>query len=350
MTPSKRTITLKVDGPKRVPVSVVAEKLQAAQRLLLNIGSALRGGGRRGAFKAEILEGCELVFVESRPGSLEVVAELSHPVLFPEEGVEIGNQAIDKMSETLPVVSQGDRKGMERLYPDHGQRMRVLNATLALLPGREDEYDIVVTTDSASVRFSPLDRPRVIAMSRAEEEPAPSQEVRTLTGKLYLIEVETGQRQLGLIVENRQVPCYYTPEYEDLVRQLVPGSLVEVEGIATIGDEDRVARIEEILEARAVDIAPIHWSRLSYQNRRFMLKQSLHVDVQFRDGVWVHECEPLGILAYGQTRTESVEAFRQDFAACYDVIALEADENLTDDARELKVRINDMVQKVEEIA
>jgi len=171
--------------------------------------------------------------------------------------------------------------------------------------------------------------------------------VQTLTGLLYLIEVATAQRHLGLIVSNRHISCYYSPEYEESVRELIPGSLVEIEGRATLDEQGEVRQIDEILNVRPVQLVPLNWRKVIHGNRRFVLRQQIQIRVNYDDGLWVHEYEPLGIISYASSRSESLEAFREDFAACWDLIAQEDDENLTTDAKEFKEKLLSLVDKVE---
>lgn len=348
-----RTLILRIEGESaregRVPVALLASKLRAIQHLLFNIGSALRGGGRRGTWKAEVQQACELIFIEARTGSLEIVTKVPEPsTLFPH--LEIGTQALARTGETLQAIHRRSPDTIEKFFPDYGQRTRILNSALPLLPEEEAEYEVSVQTEVASVQIGADARTYLVDLMREELGEVPEEEIRTLLGKLYLIEVATGDRQVGLIVRNRRVHCFYSSEYEDIVRDLIPGSLVEVEGRATLSEHGEVERIEEILDARPVDLIPLRWTRVVYGDRIFRLTTPIHVNVDFRDGLWIHECEPLGILAYGESRGKSLNAFRMDFAACWDLVAEEDDANLTVDARELKQKFRELVQEVQELS
>jgi len=96
-------------------------------------------------------------------------------------------------------------------------------------------------------------------------------------------------------------------------------------------------------------LVPFVCRRVAYGERTFHLSEPMQVHVDNHDGVWVHEYEPLGIIAAGDTRAESLDAFRMDFAACYDLIAQEEDGHLTLDARELKKRMLALVERVEKV-
>ncbi len=350
MPQDPHVLVLKIEGLSagQIPLTLLADKLQAAQRLLLNIGSAIRGGGRRGAWRAEVLQGCTLVFSDSRPGSLEVFTRLASPLpglLQPAQ--ELGVEALARTGLTLKAIKEKDRPTLEKFFPDFGHRARILKSALPLIPEQDAQYDIAVSTSTADVQLGNALREYVVELAREETLDFLPEEIRTLTGKLYLIEVATGQRQLGLIVNNRQIHCFYNQELEDVIRELIPGSLVEVEGRATLDEFGQIQRIEEILDVVPIQLVPLYWSNLIYDNRRFHLNQPIQINPVFHEGVWVHEYEPLRISALGHLRHESLQAFKMEFAACWDQLAEEEDDNLTEDAQDLKKQLLAIVRTVE---
>lgn len=90
----------------------------------------------------------------------------------------------------------------------------------------------------------------------------------------------------------------------------------------------------------------LQW-KVKFEGREFHLRKPLSVKETFENRLWTHECDELGILAYGHTEDESKRAFAMEFASCWDHIATEADNNLTTDAKDLKRQILDFVQRVE---
>ncbi|MFH0809572.1 MAG: hypothetical protein V2A77_03750 [Pseudomonadota bacterium] len=351
---AERTLVLRVEGelgqPGKVPLALLADKLQAAQRVLNNIGSALRGGGRRGAWKAEVLQACELIFQSAHHSSLEVVATVPEPTQISLPDLDTGKKSLAHLGRTVQALQEHDRQRIADLYPDYGQRARVLSSLLSLFPEEGSEYDLAIKTASAETTLTGELRSYVARMAREELVELPGEALRTLTGKLYRIEVETGQRHLGLIVQNRHILCYYSAEYEDIVRDLVPGSLVEVEGKATLDEEGRVQRIEDIIDARSVQLVPLYWTRIVWADKIFVLRRPMQIRNDFQDGLWIHEYEPLAIYSYGATRAESLDAFRAEFAACWDLIAQEEDKLLTEDARELKQTMKAIVEEVKPLS
>lgn len=352
MTQDPHILVLKIEGLSagQIPLSLLADKLHATQRLLLNIGSAIRGGGRRGAWRTEVLQGCTLVFSDTRAGSLEVFTRLAQPPpgLF-QPGQDLGVDALARTGLTLKAITEKDRETLEKFFPDFGHRARILKSALPLIPEQDAQYDIAVSTSTADVRLGTALREYVVELAREETPDFLQEEIRTLTGKLYLIEVSTGQRQLGLIVNNRQIHCFYSQEFEDVIRELIPGSLVEVEGRATLDEFGQVQRIEEILDVVPIQLIPLYWNNLIYDNRRFHLNQPIQINPVFHEGVWVHEYEPLRMYAFGHLRHESLQAFKMEFAACWDQLAEEEDNNLTEDAQDLKRQLLALVRTVETI-
>src|SRR5713101_5745057 len=84
---------------------------------------------------------------------------------------------------------------------------------------------------------------------------------------------------------------------------------------------------------------PVELGTIKHRNRVFSLAQPIRVNVELDKDLWVLECRPLRILAYGESRERALASFCEDFADLYDHIGGMADENLTDDARELKMRM-----------
>ncbi len=346
-----RELVISIQGAaadeERVPVLVVADKLRAAQRLLFNVATVLVGGGRRGTWRADVMDACSLHFRETRAGSLQIVSEVPDPVFLMFDVGDLGIDALRKTSDALESITERDAKAIARMFPDSGHRARIMNSALALLPDPEAEYRVSVGAAGRVVSLAPELRSFITMVARPDLGTIPGEEIRTLTGKLYRIEVETGQRHLGLAMSNRHIRCFFTPDLEDTVRDLVPGSYVELDGRVTLNDQGEVHEVEDVIDVRPVDVGPLEWKRVVHEGRRFVLRQAVHISVEFSDGVWVHHLAPLGIIAYGHSRLESLDAFREEFAAIYDSIVQEDEAKLTEDALELKATMQGLIESVE---
>ena len=81
-------------------------------------------------------------------------------------------------------------------------------------------------------------------------------------------------------------------------------------------------------------------------NRMFEFHRPLRVAGHEEGGLWIHECKPLRILAYAETREASWQAFVDYFESDWDAIAQEKDPRLTLDAREMKREYLKLVKSV----
>ena len=94
---------------------------------------------------------------------------------------------------------------------------------------------------------------------------------------------------------------------------------------------------------------PIYRREIRYGDRCFVLSEPIYIDQRYEGGAWICRFEPLGILAYGSSFEEAYGAFQMEFACCWDEIACEDDTHLTEDAKELKRKLCDLVTKVESV-
>jgi hypothetical protein len=349
MKPKPRQITLKIETPGRVSLEILANKTQALQRLLWNIGSALSGGGKRGPRQSKVLQTCSLFFVEANPGSLEMLAQLPDSTeLFDE--LELGTKSLNAVGPTLAAVQNKNYREVETTFPDSGQRARVIKSLAPLAPEEDAEYDLLIATADSSISLDARFHSDVTTMIRDEVLQIPEEAVRTITGILYLIEIATGSPRIGILTENRRIECHYDQDYETIITDLVPGSLVEVEGRAILNDRGDIDNIAQVYDITPVEpIMPLTWTRVDYGNKRFLLNEQIQIRQAYTDSVWSCEFEPLGILAFGLSRRNAVTGFRADFAACWHDIAQEDDANLTTDAIHLKKKLRDLVKKVNDI-
>jgi len=84
--------------------------------------------------------------------------------------------------------------------------------------------------------------------------------------------------------------------------------------------------------------------KLACSNWQFTLVKPICLQEGYERGTWTRRYDPLGILAYGRSREEVVAAFCEEFACCWEEIALEEDTNLTSDAQELKAKLRSIVK------
>jgi hypothetical protein len=148
-------------------------------------------------------------------------------------------------------------------------------------------------------------------------------------------------------VEDYFVECFIPEEKRYLIHNnLTTGTFVEVPGKASLTRGGLVKSILEVEDIRPVKVGSLTWNRLSGHDRLFHFKHPLEVLARHDGGGWVFEAPEIGIKAYAERRSDAIEAFQDDFAFCYDQYAMSPDDELTDGAKELKVKFLALVEKV----
>ena len=74
------------------------------------------------------------------------------------------------------------------------------------------------------------------------------------------------------------------------------------------------------------------------------MRHPVRIGVSFEDGAWVYEFAPLRLRAFAPSHGEALAAFREDFAACWDSLAQESNDLLTEDAIAVKRTMLDLAR------
>lgn len=83
---------------------------------------------------------------------------------------------------------------------------------------------------------------------------------------------------------------------------------------------------------------------IKFDGHIYSLSENLSCEIDFQDGIYIIKNDYLDIIAWGQSREEVEEAFNFSFHSSYINYALENDEALSDEAKELKHKMNKLVK------
>lgn len=352
-----RVVSLKIDGDiakgGRVPIQLLAKKLNALQEVLLGTASAVRPTipKRKRKDMAEQIpdrkKACELRFKESRINCLVIDTELAPAphALFPDQ-VDLGFEALELAGEGFLALTKKDDKWLERLFPDPRKRSQFLHRAKPLTPS--GDYSIQINTPSQSVALNEEVR-KYIETLEAQFTPPLSKSTRLVTGTVVTIESDHTPAFVVLRVNNRRVPCYYTkPEIAETVQaDVTVGTLVEAIGEATLTKRQIIRKIDPTDDLRVVRPQPVHWSRVAHDDRAFVLNEPLEIEVRFDGESWEFEAAHLGVIGQGEHRQAAADDFRMDFMAMHDRIAQSPDDRLTSRALEIKKAFLALVSAVE---
>lgn len=81
-------------------------------------------------------------------------------------------------------------------------------------------------------------------------------------------------------------------------------------------------------------------------NRQFHLRRALAASIRKESGVWSCQEDHLGVMGYGDSREKALADFMEDFAVAYDGLVGKPDSLLTEDARELRDVLANMVARI----
>jgi len=325
-----------------VPLDVLASKIKALQDLVLATAQLTKPVFPKGKKanqvaqqKVHAKDACRLFFRETRKNCLTLDAELPPTTALFEEAADWGVQTVDAAGEVLWALQAKDEKRLRELSPDPTQRLGILRKAGALLPATPDHTVSLKTAHQAVDLTSQIDA--FIRGLEAQLVADRRQVQRTVTGRVTKIDTAASPAMVGIRVGGASLVCELLSEIAEQVEgNLTTGTVVEVTGKAVLGKKGKVLRILEANHLRPLGQEPLHWTRITHEDRAFELTKPLTVTVHWDGEGWIFEAEEIGIVGFGRQRREASLAFGHDFAACWDNIALIPDEGLTEDAIEMK--------------
>ena len=353
MKSEERKIVLKLSGPAtedaKVSLSVLASKLDALQRSFYNVASAVLEGplGRRGRWSSHVVSTCELLFSSSAYGSpLEVVSMIAEPepTLL---GVETqAEKALDDFRKVMQGIDQENPELVAQVLPDSPSRLRAIRSIQMLCPGVEDDYSVEVGNGRGNWATLTYEKREFLRDVPFIDQPEESASVQTIAGKLNLISVGAGRKEVGVRTQDRYIPCHYPSEMLDTISQMVAGSIVEVTGRPLFEPGGALKEIDEVYSIEPVRLFPFRLRQFSWEARTFVLHHPVTCVPDFRNGLWVYECEALGLHSYHESRGQAFDDLHAEFAFIYDEYAMEDDAALAPSGLKLKEALNQLVKEV----
>lgn len=358
MSNMERQLTLTIGGPDvedtMIPFSVLAGKMDALQKALFNIALTQSRApvAQRGNWSKRIRASCELLFCESRKGSVTVVAQIPpllsmQTTLFGDKEIDEGLHALKSMKKVIESVAAGDISNLVSLMPDSGARLRALKSIEALCPRESDNFWISLGNGTGKTYAQLTSASRNFIQQIFEIDDV--FEVQTISGDLVEIRVLAGRRHIVVRSHQKEITCYYPTEMEETIAQLVAGSIVEVKGRAQLGDDGTVKQIDELLDISTLDLSPFRTSLFTFNNKRFILKEPVICTLEYRNNLWVYECPRYGLHTFSEDRHEALHQLGEEFRFLYEGLINESDENLTQDAIELREVLKADIIRVEDI-
>jgi hypothetical protein len=349
MDETQRAFQLIFDGEdfeSQAPIEVVASKLQALQKAFFHAAAAVRHdtSGRRGQWANKYRDFAELTLKAAHYSQLAIDVGLPRTSA---DLLQLGRDAATLLFKVAGAAARGDGQVSE-LIPDRQSRDFLLRGIEDLCPREEDQYSVRLVDGISGlepVRLCGDVRDsirRIVARREAPLEPR----IATLVGQLVKIHVEVGPPMISVqLGDGQEIKCYYDNSLRDQIENLIPGSLVQVAGLASFDPEGKATQLNSVTDVELVDMAPLRMRQFQHEGTIYHLEEPLLVAVEHDDGLWVYHSAEIGLWGVGERRADALKDLRENFDFLYREYAVEDDEALDVKARALKKTLQGLVKR-----
>jgi hypothetical protein len=346
-----RQFVVRFDGPlvkdHSVPFKTLADVLDGIQNTFYYIAMEItkREVKSRARIPMDILQACELRRVLEKPGSYQVVAEISAPVeaeIF--QGLDLGKSVLDKYMETARWISESeDVRDIEKIFPETRHRTRILKSIEKYSPREGDDWALVFE-DGVDKRYIGT----INAKARKRITQAinmPMYSTMTITGKLMRIHLDEYKMYIQYPPTGKLLDCHYSPESEDFIIESRNG-YIQLNGMIEADESGNPQKIVKVNYIQELDLSPVKLSIIRGENITLKLSKPIIMEPLFENQEIVLYYDDFNIIASGQNRDEAVKDFEQDFIWLWQEYALADDDSLSVDAITMKLALKDMVGRV----
>ncbi len=346
-----RRFVVKIDGPAiknhSVSFKILANLLDGIQDTFNNIGMeiAKREVKTRARVPGDIQQACELKRVIERPGSYEVVTEISDPLqgeIF--QGMDLGKMALDKyLGMTAWMSGESSDSDIRQLFPEEKHRTRILKSVQKYIPREGDDWNLVFKDPGGTRQYGFLTHQSNQRINKTIY--SPQFESKTIAGELTKISFDQHRIVIKHVPTGKSLECSYNPEDEDAILENRDGYLL-ISGLIELDPRGNPDKISNVTDIRFLDLSPVKFSRIASESLVLELKEPLIVEPQFDDPEVILPYDDLNIIAAGLDRDDAIQDFEDDFIWLWREYAKADDQSLSNDALTLKNSLLQMVGRV----
>jgi hypothetical protein len=323
-----------------VPITILAEKLEALQSLVFHAAANTRheGSARRGQWFSKYRDVAELEFHSAHHSNLVIESELARPEGWLEGMADAGSDALNQVFLVASQLQQPE--GITRILPDRTERAFLLRSLERLCPNLGDEYSIELDNCIAThpkAEFSASTRKDI---RRMLAEPEAEQRQATIVGTLVKIHVEVGPNMIAVqLGTGQEISCFYDESMRDQISNLLAGSMVEVTGLATLDSAGAIRQLDSVLDVETVSMEPVRLVRFVCRNSIHALRHPIQVAVERTGDLWVYNCASINLWGVGERREDALSDLNENFDFLWREYAQEEDSVLDAKALELKRKL-----------
>jgi len=290
----------------------------------------------------DIQKACRLYRVLENRGSYDLTAEIAPPAPYGDIQ-DLGGLVKDKYLKLTRILSANqDWEQLQTILPDSAYRRKVLRSVAEYCPKSGENWSLCIGAPQTSLH--PLSPSLQAAIHNYLVQPMI--EYRSLTGEL--VQLHLDENKLGIYYQpaQRVVHCIYDSELEDFIVASLR-HLVQVYGQVQMDERGVPAKIVDVGEIDSIDLTPLEIARLDLEGRCLVLKQEIEIAIDFDQEAqeFVLEWPELNIFLGAETREELWDDLVQDFFWLWEEYGKSEAQDLSQDAIELKQRLQDLVQE-----
>ncbi|MEA3557880.1 MAG: hypothetical protein U9R75_01375 [Candidatus Thermoplasmatota archaeon] len=333
-------------GDKYIPVDIIGNYLIKIQNLIFHCGEYLseKPFRTRGQPSKDVVKRCRLLMRDANISSFD-----QHLVLGDDQAVIFGNQlgveSIQLCSDLFDSIPANDSEVIShKLYErvtENRYRNRLLRDLDGLIPKRSEGIDITFQSENLAkpIQLGYENKgclSKLIKITKKEEI--------SIIGILSEMRVTQGPKRIELSGPEGKIKINYPKEIKTKLLDLMTrGQTVNIKGVAKIREDETIGILEKIK-----DIAEIKYiERHRIVSEEFDLKLSfpLKLDLKYSDDNWIMNNDKLGIYSHCPDYNECLKEAESEFTFIYKEFTNTPDAELTDDARQLKNFLVEMVKE-----
>jgi hypothetical protein len=231
-------------------------------------------------------------------------------------GKTMVDEAIDIFGTISYSLNESEKAEIEikNLIPDPLYRARIVSDIDSFWPGFENRYDIDLDTQNFKHKsLKPERRSLIRSLAVLEKKQIKQTTIGVISGGHFI-----KKRMFEIEGPDGKIKCEYKKDLDNQVINFLRHPVM-VEGLlTTTAGKPRV--FPEVFSIKP--LKKITLSRIITEKEELKLKESINVDISFKDDMWFFEYPKLNIIAYGDTYNETIKMFQEDFIELYEHYAL----------------------------
>ncbi|MBD2518887.1 hypothetical protein H6G93_28795 [Nostoc sp. FACHB-973] len=351
--PAEAKATIRMSGQEmenfEVPIDILVRVLAGLQQIvyLLATVQEKRSVGQRFRVPMEMQQLYSLRASIPQPGSYAI------PVLLKPE-IDSQLLILDNYTEIMlnlegffSSLNSSDFNKAQDIFPDSKLRNRALRETRKFLPKADELWQLGFSrTDSD--RELTLTNKVIDHIDNWLTQDTPEDAVMTVTGELIRIDFDKRLVVLRYPPTHQEIECIYLEELEDSMiknrRQMI-----QVTGQFTLDVDGHPTKLTDVTRIEPVDLSHINIREVTGDGKKLRLITPLLLTPELdeeTEQLLVVEEPHVGLHVFAYTRDELIHEINEQLLMMWDEYVNVSVDNLALDARQLRERL---VEKIEEV-